>query len=209
MKVDSLTGFIDRTLDNEKYDLLFYTEIKPTETSQVFGYVRVSKEAQDYTLQLHALSEIKISETQKGIPKSNIVEEKHSGARYLEELDKLLCRMRKGDILYVWKLDRLGRGFVSLVYTFAELCYKGIIVKSIVDNIDTTTPMGRLMFIGSAALSQWEREQISIRTKSKLAEVIRKGEKKVGRPQKIDEELAKVVMGLWVIITMEIQWLKL
>ena len=83
-----------------------------------------------------------------------------------------LKALRKGDVLVVWKLDRLGRNLKHLVSTVHELEDKGIGFKVIAGhgaNIDTSTANGKLIFVIFAALAEFERDLISERTKAALA----------------------------------------
>ncbi|MDZ7664620.1 MAG: recombinase family protein [Desulfotignum sp.] len=95
--------------------------------------------------------------------------------------------MRKGDVVIVWRLDRLGRSLRHLVNTVGMFKEMGVEFISINDNIDTTTSQGRLMFNLFASFAEFERELISERTKAGL-EVAkargRKGGRKPGLSQK-------------------------
>ncbi len=68
-------------------------------------------------------------------------------------LHSVLFHLRKGDMLVVWRLDRLGRSLAHLIQTIKELSEKGIRFKSLQENIDTTTSGGQLIFHSSAAPS--------------------------------------------------------
>lgn len=98
-----------------------------------------------------------------------LVCEKLSGAKRLEKLYGLLERLQKGDTLVVTRLDRLGRSLKELMTIVELLSEKGVNLKSIRDNLDTSTPIGRLFFHVNAAYAQFEREILSERTKEGLA----------------------------------------
>lgn len=101
-----------------------------------------------------------------------IYEEHISGAKDTRpELDRMLQDMRKRKVhgIMVWKLDRLGRSSVHLMQIIAELNNKGVPFVSITEGFDTATPMGRFCCTIMAAMAQMERENISERTKLKLA----------------------------------------
>ena len=95
------------------------------------------------------------------------------------ELQKLLNHLRKGDIVVVYKLNRLGRSLKHLLDVVAELNQKEVGIRSINDAIDTTTPQGRLFFNISASFAEFERDLIRERTKSGL-EAARARGKNVG-----------------------------
>lgn len=143
------------------------------------GYARVSTHDQSLDLQLDALEK---AECQK------IYSEKVSGGKSKRpELKAMIDQLRKGDLVVVYKLDRLGRSLrdlVDLVETFQE---KGVGFKSIHDNIDTTTPMGKFTFHLFAALAEFERGIISERTKSGLAAARARG-RKGGRPKGLSKQ---------------------
>jgi DNA invertase Pin-like site-specific DNA recombinase len=99
------------------------------------------------------------------------------------ELDKLMqhAREKRFDAVLVWKLDRFGRSLRHLVNAIAELESFGIAFISLRDNLDLSTPSGRLMFGIIASMAQFERELVSERTKAGMAVAKRKG-KPIGRP---------------------------
>jgi DNA invertase Pin-like site-specific DNA recombinase len=90
-------------------------------------------------------------------------------------LTQALDYARAGDTLVVWKLDRLGRSMQHLVELAGELERRDINLRSITDNIDTTTAAGRFFFNVMAALANMERDLIVERTQAGLAAARRKG----------------------------------
>jgi DNA invertase Pin-like site-specific DNA recombinase len=125
------------------------------------GYARVSTQDQTPQLQLDAL---KVA----GCERSFV--EKASGAqRDRPELQAALGYMRPGDTLVVWKLDRLARSLKQLIETVESLENKKMGFRSLTENIDTTTPGGRLTFHLFAALAEFERSIIKERTVAGLA----------------------------------------
>jgi DNA invertase Pin-like site-specific DNA recombinase len=80
----------------------------------------------------------------------------------------MLEQVRPGDIIVIWKLDRLGRSLKHLVELVGELIERNVGLKSLHDPIDTSTSQGRLIFNIFASLAEFEREVISERTKAGL-----------------------------------------
>lgn len=91
---------------------------------------------------------------------------------------------RKFDAVLVWKLDRFGRSLRHLVNALAELEGLGLIFISLRDNLDLSTPSGRLMFQIIGAMAEFERALIQERVKAGLRHARAKG-KRLGRPQVI------------------------
>jgi DNA invertase Pin-like site-specific DNA recombinase len=102
------------------------------------------------------------------------------------QLDRLMAdaHRRKFDVVLVWKLDRFGRSLRHLVNALAELEAVGVAFVSMTDNLDLTTPAGRLMFQVIAAMGEFERELIRERVKAGLRNARAKG-KRLGRPKRI------------------------
>ncbi len=99
-------------------------------------------------------------------------------------LNELLAdvHQRKCDVVLVWKLDRLGRSLRHLVNTLAELEARGVAFVSLRDNLDLSTPSGRLMFNVIGAMAEFERALIQERVKAGLRNARAKG-KRLGRPR--------------------------
>jgi putative DNA-invertase from lambdoid prophage Rac len=95
------------------------------------------------------------------------------------ELNKVLAlaKQRKIDTLLAWKTDRLGRSLRHLVNTIGELDAVGVAFVSLKDNLDFSTPAGRLMFNVIGAMAQFERDLIRERVRSGMANAKRKGVK--------------------------------
>lgn len=143
------------------------------------GYARVSTKDQNLALQKDALQK-------EGC--ELFFEEKASGAKAdRPELRRMIDQLRKGDIVIVWKLDRLGRSLRDLVNLVTEIQDKGAGLKSLNDSIDTTTPQGKLTFHLFASLAEFERDIISERTKAGL-EAARARGRKGGRPTGLSKE---------------------
>ena len=132
--------------------------------SEIVGYARGSTGDQDLSLQLNAIRK-------EGCVEELIFTDKVSGAKSERPgLDKCLNYLKKGDILLVWRLDRLGRSMSHLVKLFEDLRQRGIRFRSICDGvIDTTSASGELVFNIFSALAQFERRLIQERTKAGLS----------------------------------------
>lgn len=138
------------------------------------GYARVSTKDQNLDLQIEALEKA-------GCEK--IYQEKISGAaKNRPELDKMIEQFRKGDELYVWRLDRLGRSLKNIIDLVLSLSDKGIIIKGLVDGVDTSTINGRLFLNLMASLAEYERELIRERTNAGLQSARARG-RTGGRPK--------------------------
>jgi DNA invertase Pin-like site-specific DNA recombinase len=141
--------------------------------SMKFGYARVSTRDQNLNLQIDDL-------LADGCEK--IFQEAVSGANAdRPELNRLLEQTRRGDVIIIWKLDRLGRSLKHLVALVSELLDKGVGLKSLNDPIDTTNSQGRLIFNIFASLAEFERDVIIERTQAGLKAARTRG-RKGGRP---------------------------
>ncbi len=132
-------------------------------TSRLVGYARVSTGQQDLKLQLDALKAA-------GVAKDNLFTDKVSGSKAARPgLDACLQQLQAGDILLVWRLDRLGRSVRHLIDVVEDLHRRGVKFKSLCDGaIDTTTASGELIFHIFTALAQFERRLIVERTRAGL-----------------------------------------
>jgi len=103
------------------------------------------------------------------------------------QLDRLLIavRRREVDAVAVWKLDRLGRSLKHLVNLIAEWESLGVVFVSLRDNLDFSTPGGRLMFNIIAAMAEFERDLIRERVKAGIARAKADG-KRIGRKRRLD-----------------------
>jgi DNA invertase Pin-like site-specific DNA recombinase len=158
------------------------------------GYARVSTIDQNPAMQLDALA---AAECVK------VFEDRASGARADRAgLRSALEYVRDGDVLIVWKLDRLGRSLPHLIETVTSLAIRGIGFRSMTEAIDTTTPGGRLVFHLFGALGQFERDLIQERTRAGLAAAAARGRKggrkRVVTSQKLDRARTIIAKGLTV-----------
>jgi DNA invertase Pin-like site-specific DNA recombinase len=144
---------------------------------RLLGYARVSTTDQDLTLQLDAL-------TRHGCPQKAIFVDKASSARAQRPgLEACLATLQAGDVLVVWRLDRLGRSMSHLVILVEQLRERGIGFRSICDGvIDTTTASGELIFNLFSALAQFEQRLIQERTRAGLSAARARGRKGGRKP---------------------------
>lgn len=151
------------------------------------GYARVSTGDQNLDLQRDAL-------TQHGCER--IFTDVASGAKEQRDgLQEVRSFMRSGDVLVVWKLDRLGRSLKHLIEVVQALDAAGVGFRSLQENLDTTTSGGRLVFHVFGALAEFERDLIRERTQAGLASARARG-RKGGRPRAMDEKKAAIARTL-------------
>lgn len=144
-----------------------------------YGYARVSTDDQNTDLQLSALK-------RAGCTK-NFVDEGKSGATLSRPaLQRCLKQLERGDMLIVWKLDRLGRSVRDVVNTLHDLTDRGVQFKSLTEQIDTTQPLGKAMLHMVALLAELERGLIVERTKAGQQAARRRGVK-FGRKPKLSD----------------------
>jgi DNA invertase Pin-like site-specific DNA recombinase len=140
------------------------------------GYVRVSKQEQHEALQIDVLKEA-------GCEKWFV--DKMTGSKAERKgLNEALAYLRPGDTLVVWKLDRAGRSLPHLIELLKDLQGRGIEFVSLTEQIDTTTPGGKLIFHLMGALAEFERDLIRERTNAGLAAARARG-RVGGRPRKL------------------------
>jgi len=152
-----------------------------------FGYARVSKNDQSLEIQIQKLTAAGCNE---------IFKEKVSGAKDdRTQLNHLIGKLREGDIICVVRLDRLGRRMTKLIELINDFKEKGIEFVSLENNIDTTSPMGMILFTMCAAFSEMERELIKERVKAGLEAAHSKG-RKGGRPKALTIDKLKKLKSL-------------
>jgi DNA invertase Pin-like site-specific DNA recombinase len=138
------------------------------------GYPRVSTKDQNLELQTDALKKAGCEKIYQDIA---------SGAKTERpELNNMIDNLRSGDVLVIWKLDRLGRSLNHLIGLVNSLIEKKIGLQSLNDPIDTTTPQGRLSFNLFASLAEFERDLIRERTNAGLSAARARG-RMGGRPK--------------------------
>lgn len=145
----------------------------------MIGYARVSTDDQDLALQVEALKRY-------GVPDDQIVKEHASGGTMNRpQWNRVMKAIRPGDVVVVWKLDRLGRTLKGVLETVETMEKKGVQIASITEKIDTTTAMGRAFFHIITVFAELERAMISERTKAGMA-ARRAAGVRLGAPGKIE-----------------------
>ena len=142
----------------------------------LIGYARVSTQQQTLALQQDALKQAACD---------RLFTDTLSGAKAERPgLAEALDFLRAGDTLVVWRLDRLGRSLPHLIATVTALAERGIGFKSLTEQIDTTTPNGKLVFHVFGALAEFERDLIRERTQAGLRAARARG-RVGGRPKSL------------------------
>ncbi|WP_013325775.1 recombinase family protein [Gloeothece verrucosa] len=152
------------------------------------GYARVSTDDQNLNLQRDAL-------LSAGCTK--IYEDRLSGVKVARPgLQQALSVARSGDVLVIWRLDRLGRSLKDLIQTMETLEERGIELHSLSESITTTTSGGRLIFHLFGALAEFERNLIKERTSAGLKAARARG-RKGGRPKALEPNKRKLAVKLY------------
>ena len=149
------------------------------------GYVRVSDKDQSEALQIDALQKAGCEVIYGDLGVSGAIKHRAS-------LDNLLKDLSKGDVLVVWKLDRLSRSTLHLLQLMEDLRENGVDFIAVTQGIDTTTAVGRMLFGHLAVFAEFEREQIRERTKAGM-EAARARGVHIGRPRAIPHEVAELL----------------
>lgn len=155
---------------------------QPDPDAHRIGYARVSTADQNPQLQIDAL-------IKAGVDKDDIYEEKVSGSALKRpQLEAMMKDVREGDVVVVWKLDRLGRNAIHLHQIAQDIQEKGAHLRLLDSSgLDTTTAAGRVLFAVLAAMAQFERDLIYERTMVGLA-VARANGKVGGRTARFTNE---------------------
>jgi DNA invertase Pin-like site-specific DNA recombinase len=152
------------------------------------GYCRISTNDQSLDLQADALQKAGCE---------RIFSDVASGAKSDRAgLTEALTFARKGDVLVVWKLDRLGRSLPHLIETVKALGEREVGFRSLKEEINTATAGGKLFFHIMGALAEFERDMIRERTNAGLASARARG-RRGGRPPVLDSKKAKIAASLY------------
>lgn len=151
------------------------------------GYARVSTQDQDNQAQITALQ-------QAGCER--IFQEKASGGQWdRPELQRLMDHLRSGDVVTVYKLDRLSRSLKDLLLTLEKIELVGASFLSLTEAIDTGTPAGRMMMQIVGSFAEFEREMLRERTRHGLEAARREG-RVGGRKPKLTPQQEKEVVAM-------------
>lgn len=154
----------------------------------LIGYARISTDDQNLNLQMDALQ---LAGCEK------IYSDRISGAKAARPgLSLALEVARTGDVLVVWRLDRLGRSLKDLIETMETLGQRGIGLSSLQESITTTNNSGRLIFHLFGALAEFERNLISERTTAGLIAARKRGHRG-GRPKALDPAKRQLAVKLY------------
>ncbi|MBU1212314.1 MAG: recombinase family protein [Alphaproteobacteria bacterium] len=145
----------------------------------LIGYARVSKkDDQDTVAQIRALKDAGCEE---------VFEETASGGRWdRPELHKMIGQLRKGDVVVVWKLDRLTRSLKDLLLLLDKLDGRGAGFKSLTESVDTTIPAGRMLTQMLGSFAEFERAMLRERTREGIKSARAAG-RVGGRKPKLDD----------------------
>jgi DNA invertase Pin-like site-specific DNA recombinase len=153
----------------------------------IIGYARVSTDNQNLDRQIDALNEFKVDE---------ILTEKMTGTKsHRPELDRLLDKARKGDTIVVESLSRLGRSTKDLLFLVELFSERGIILISLKENLDISTPTGKLLLTVLSALSQFERDLTVQRTREGLIAARARG--RIGGRRPVDPKTLEKALKMY------------
>ena len=153
------------------------------------GYARVSTREQETRLQLDALRRAGVR---------RVFEEKASGA-FVDRpvLKECLSSLRSGDVLVVWRIDRVARSLKHLLSILEHLDSVGARIKSLSEPLDTTSPLGVYLIQSLGAIAQLERSMIRERVIAGQVAAIQRGVRH-GRPATLTPDREREVLAMWV-----------
>lgn len=151
------------------------------------GYARVSSSEQETTLQRDALARAGVD---------HVFEEKRSAVARRPQLAATLASLSPGDVLVVYKVDRLARSLVDLLQIVQRVVDAGAVFRSLTEPIDTGTPAGRMTLQLLGAFAEFERAMIRERSIAGQ-EAARERGARIGRPRALSEAEAGRCYSLW------------
>ena len=155
----------------------------------LLGYARVSKaDDQDTAAQVSAL---------KAAGCTRVYEEKASGGRWdRPELHRMLDHLREGDVVVVWKLDRLSRSLKDLLHILEKIDAAGTTFRSLTETIDTSGPAGRMMMQMLGSFAEFERAMVRERTRAGLKAAREQGRTGGRRPKLTTHQKTEILAML-------------
>ena len=153
----------------------------------VYGYARVSTLEQNTAAQLAAFKKAGIE---------RVVQEKRSAVKARPELEKLLQKLQAGDVLVVYKLDRLARSVSHFVKVFDTLKARGVGFRSLTEALETDTPQGRMFLHLLSAFAEFERELIRERCMAGM-KAARAAGKRWGKVRALSDEDVAQAAAAW------------
>ena len=155
----------------------------------LIGYMRVSTGEQSLDLQRDALEQIGCERIYEDVCSGRVID--RPGLAMAMEM------ARDGDAIVIWKLDRIGRSLAHVVGLVGNLQKRGVGLKVLTGDVDTTTTTGRLVFVIFATLADFERDLIQERTMAGLAAARARG-RAGGRPRVMTKQKLKAAMAMTV-----------
>lgn len=155
-----------------------------------YGYGRVSTIIQDTALQEDAFK-------YAGVPRRQVTLEKWSSVGKRPQLMRLLSLLRPGDVVTVYKLDRLGRSLQDLLGILDRIDAAGATFRSLTEPIETTTPAGKLMYSVLGAVAEFERSLIRQRSIAGQVAAYRRGVKLGRRKHATSAEVVEQMQWLY------------
>lgn len=154
-------------------------------TGRLIGYARVSTTRQTTEQQVSAL---------EAAGCDPIFTEKMSGKRNdRPQLAAALAQLELGDVLVVWKLDRLGRDALQMLSTIRDLKERGVLLRSVTDGLDSSTSSGRMVMGILASIAEYELELKHERAEAKRQLIRKRGGNLGGAKPKFDREQAAAI----------------
>ncbi|MES2581340.1 MAG: recombinase family protein [Pseudomonadota bacterium] len=153
----------------------------------IYGYARVSTSEQETTLQLDALKRAGVR---------SVHQEKRSGVASRPVLAGLLAKLREGDKLYIYKIDRFARSLIDLLNIVQKIEAAGASFQSLTEPIDTSTGAGRMMVHMLGAFAEFERGIIRERCMAGQSAAMERGVH-CGRPRSLDPDVEADIVRLY------------
>lgn len=150
------------------------------------GYARVSTDGQDVAMQVAALKKAGVT---------RVATETRSGALELPGLQRMLASLRPGDVVVVWKVDRLARSLRGLLDVADRIRAAGASLRSLTEPIDTGSPIGRAFFQLLGVFAELERALIRERCAAGRAAAVARGVQLGRRPRVPREKVRELVLA--------------